>query len=181
MMPALEDSGQTETTIVIITSDNGYLWGEHCLGDKRPAYEESIRIPMLVRYPKWIKAGTSIAQLTLNVDMAPTLLDIAGLQAPTNMQGESLLPLLKGQSPKWRDSFFCEYFEEANFPRIATWQAVRNDHWKYIHYPNLQDADELYDIKEDRYELKNRINDPAAGAAREMMKKEFEKKRKETF
>jgi len=178
MLRALEETRQLENTVFIFTSDNGYLWGEHCLGDKRPAYEESIRIPMVVRYPQWFKAGQEVQQLTLNIDMAPTLLEMAGLSKPKEMQGESLVPLMRGQSPKWRDSFFCEYFEEENFPRIATWQAVRNDHWKYIHYPNLQGADELYDIKEDRYELKNRIADPAAQAALEVMKKEFEKVRK---
>ncbi len=181
MFRALEETRQLENTVFIFSSDNGYFWGEHCLGDKRAAYEEALRIPMLMRFPKWIKAGTNVEQLTLNIDVAPTFLEIAGLKPLSSMQGHSLLPLAEGQSPNWRNSFFCEYFEEARYPRIATWQAVRDDHWKYIHYPNLKGADELYDIKEDRYELKNLINDPAANGALTMMKKEFEKRKAETF
>jgi N-acetylglucosamine-6-sulfatase len=178
MLQALEQTGQLDNTVFIFCSDNGYIWSEHCLSDKRPAYEESIRIPLLARYPSMIKAGTKISQLTLNIDMAPTLLDFAGLPAPKEMQGRTLTPLLKGKSPKWRESFFCEYFEEVSNPRIATWQAVRTEHWKYIHYPHLAGMDELYDIKEDKLEMKNRINDPAAQGALRVAKAEFEKVRK---
>jgi N-acetylglucosamine-6-sulfatase len=175
---ALEDKKQLDNTVFIFTSDNGYLWGEHGLGDKRAAYEESLRIPMLARYPGLIKPGTKISQLTLNIDLAPTLLDLAGLPAPKEMQGRPLTPLMQGKSPKWRESFFAEYFEEVSNPRIATWQAVRTDHWKYITYPKLPGMDELYDVKEDKFEMKNRINDPAAQGALREMKSEFEKVRK---
>ena len=178
MYKALEETKQLDNTVFIFCSDNGYIWGEHCLGDKRPAYEESIRIPLLARYPSMIKAGTKISQLTLNIDMAPTLLDFAGLSTPKEMQGRTLMPLLQGKSPKWRESFFCEYFEEVSNPRIATWQAVRTEHWKYIHYPYLPGMDELYDVKEDKLEMKNRINDPAAQGALKQAKAEFEKVRK---
>ena len=178
MIHALEEKKLLERTVFIFTSDNGYIWGEHCLGDKRPAYEESIRIPMLARYPSLIKAGTKIENLTLNIDIAPTFLDLAGLQPVKEMQGTSLLPLLRGKTPKWRESFFCEYFEEKQYPRIAGWQAVRNEHWKYIHYTHLEGMDELYDVREDKYEMKNRIHDAAAKAALDMMTAEFEKVRK---
>jgi len=178
MYKALEETKQLDNTVFIFASDNGYIWGEHCLGDKRPAYEESIRIPMLARYPSMIKAGAKISALTLNIDMAPTFLDLAGLAAPKEMQGRTLVPLLQGKSPKWRDSFFCEYFEEVGNPRIATWQAVRTEHWKYIHYPYLPGMDELYDVKEDKLEMKNRVNDPSAQGALKQAKAEFEKVRK---
>jgi arylsulfatase A-like enzyme len=178
MIRALEETKQLDRTVFIFTSDNGYIWGEHCLGDKRPAYEESIRIAMAVRYPSLVKAGTKIAPLTLNIDMAPTFLDLAGVAVPKEMQGRPLTPLLRGQKPKWRESFFCEYFEEKGNPRIATWQAVRTEHWKYIHYPNLPGMDEFYDVKEDKYEMKNRIADPAVQDALRLVKAEFEKVRK---
>ena len=178
MRQALDETKQLDNTVFIFASDNGYIWGEHCLGDKRPAYEESIRIPMLARYPSMIKAGAKISQMTLNIDIAPTFLDLAGLSAPKQMQGRSLKPLLQGRKPKWRESFFCEYFEEVSNPRIATWQAVRTEHWKYIHYPNLPGMDEFYDVKEDKFEMKNRISDKAAQGALEQAKAEFEKVRK---
>jgi N-acetylglucosamine-6-sulfatase len=178
MLQTLEETKQLDNTVFMFCSDNGYIWGEHRLGDKRPAYEESIRIPLLVRYPSMVKAGTKIRQLTLNIDMAPTLLDFAGLPTPKEMQGRTLMPLLQGKSPKWRESFFAEYFEEVSNPRIATWQAVRTEHWKYIHYPYLPGMDELYDVKEDKLEMKNRVNDPAAQGALKQAKAEFEKVRK---
>jgi N-acetylglucosamine-6-sulfatase len=178
MFKALEETKQLDNTVFVFTSDNGYMWAEHCLSDKRPAYEESLRIAMLARYPSVIKAGTKISQLTLNIDVAPTLLEFGGISKPAEMQGRTLMPLLEGKSPKWRESFFCEYFEEKGNPRIATWQAVRTEHWKYIHYPFLQGMDELYDVKEDKLEMKNRINDPAAQGALKAAKSEFEKVRK---
>jgi N-acetylglucosamine-6-sulfatase len=178
MIRALEEKKQLDNTVFIFTSDNGYFWGEHGLGDKRAAYEESIRIPMLARYPSLIKAGTKVQQLTLNIDIAPTMLDLAGLPPSKAMQGHSLKPLMQGKSPKWRESFFAEYFEEKGNPRIATWQAVRTEHWKYVRYPNLPGMDELYDVKEDKFELKNKVNDPAAQGALQEVKGEFEKVKK---
>jgi arylsulfatase A-like enzyme len=178
MIRALEETKQLDNTVFMFCSDNGYMWREHGLSDKRPAYEESIRIPLLARYPSMIKAGTKINQLTLNIDIAPTFLDLAGLPVPKEMQGRPLTPLLQGKSPKWRESFFAEYFEEVGNPRIATWQAVRTEHWKYIRYPYLPGMDEIYDVKEDKLELKNKISDPAAQGALRQAKAEFEKVRK---
>jgi N-acetylglucosamine-6-sulfatase len=177
---ALEEKKQLDNTLFIFTSDNGYLWGEHCLGDKRPSYEESIRIPMVARWPGVVKPGTKIPQMTLNIDIAPTFLDAAGLQPAREMQGRSLVPLLAGRPSKWRTSFFCEYFAEKNFPRIPSWQAVRTEQWKYTHYTTLDGMDELYDLKADPYEMKNLIADPAAKTALAAMKAEYARLLKET-
>jgi N-acetylglucosamine-6-sulfatase len=99
-------------------------------------------------------------------------------EAARKLGRESTPPLSQGKSPKWRDSFFSEYLEEVSYPRIATWQAVRTEHWKYIHYPYLAGMDELYDVKEDKLEMKNRINDPAAQGALKEAKLEFARLRK---
>lgn len=172
ILKALEETGKLDDTLVIFTSDNGYFWGEHGLGDKRWAYDESIRIPMVARYPKRIKAGTVVAQDALNVDIAPTMIDAAGLKPHAQMQGRSLMPLFGGK-PKWRQSFLSEYFMEKNFPRAPSWQAVRTAEWKYTRYTDLQGMDELYNLKTDPGEMKNVIADPAAKGALEKMKREL--------
>jgi N-acetylglucosamine-6-sulfatase len=154
----LEDTHQLENTLIIFTSDEGYFYGEHGLSvERRLAYEESARIPLLMRYPKMIQPGSSIGQMALNLDIAPTLLEIAGANANPEMQGRSLVPLIKGLQPKWRESFLIEYFSDTVFPRMDKmgYQAVRTERYKYIHYTDLQGMDELYDLKEDPCERTN--------------------------
>jgi arylsulfatase A-like enzyme len=162
ILKTLEEAGQLDNTFIVFTSDNGYFWGEHHLGDKRWAYEESLRIPMVMRYPKLIKAGSRISQLVMNVDMAPTMLTLGGGKLPAELQGRSVLPLFKGPVKNWRTSFLSEYFMEKSFPRVPSWQAVRDDQWKYIHYPELNGGDELYNLKKDPYEMQNLVHDAAA-------------------
>ena len=170
---ALEETKQLDNTFFVFTSDNGYFWGEHRLGDKRWAYEESIRLPLTIRYPKLIKAGAKFDQLVLNVDMAPTILELAGVKGPTEIQGKSILPILKGTAKNWRTSFLSEYFTEKNTPRVPNWQAVRDSEWKYIHYTDLEGMDELYNVKSDPGEMKNLIHDaPKIAPA---MRKELER------
>src|SRR3954470_7392778 len=161
---ALEDAGRLDNTVIIYTSDNGYLFNEHQLGDKRAAYEESIRDPLLVRYPGVIQPGTKVDGITLNVDVAPTLLDLAGAKIPSNMDGRSWAPLFRGDVKDWRKSALFEYVWEKQYPRVPTWQAVRTDRWKFIHYDGVQDMDELYDLTADPYEMKNLIHDDAQQA-----------------
>jgi arylsulfatase A-like enzyme len=183
VVQALEEIGQLDNTVIIFTSDNGYFWGEHGLGDKRAAYEESIRIPLFVRYPKMIKAGSARDQGALNVDIAPTVLELAGAPIPKEMHGRSLVPLFKGNSRKWREAFLAEYFSEERFPNIASWQAVRTTRWKYIHYTELdgpQTMDELYDLKADPGEMKNLIGEAGAQSALREMKQELQRLLKET-
>ncbi len=180
---ALKETGQLEKTVIVFTSDNGYFYGEHGLSvERRLAYEESIRMPLLVRYRQMIKARTVRDEFVLNIDLAPTLLSMAGVSVPGNMQGRSLAPLLKGERVKWRDSFLIEYYSDRVFPRIAQmgYKAVRNGRWKYIHYLELEGMDELYDLKTDPFEMKNLISQPGAKKALDKMRLELERLRKET-
>ncbi len=183
ILSALKETGQLDNTLIVFTSDNGYFYGEHGLSvERRLAYEESIRMPLLVRYPRMIKAGTAPDEIALNIDLAPTLLSVAGASAPGDMQGRSLAPLLKGEKVKWRDSFLIEYYSDRVFPRMERmgYKAARNGRWKYIHYLELEGMDELYDLKTDPHEMKNLINHPGAKKALGEMKQEMERLLKET-
>ena len=106
-------------------------------------------------------------EFALNIDLAPTLLELAGVAVPGTMQGRSLVPLLKGERPAWRNSFLIEYYSDKVFPRMSQmgYKAVRNERWKYIHYLELEGMDELYDLKTDPYEMKNLIHQPGAAKA----------------
>jgi N-acetylglucosamine-6-sulfatase len=185
ILDALTKTGQLDNTIIIFTSDHGYFYGEHCLSvERRLAYEEAIRIPLLIRYPPLIKPGTTFDDMVLSIDLAPTLLALGGGKLPTKIHGRSFLPLLRsagvsaapreGEAPAEpaqkisaaytpNTSFLIEYFSDNVFPRIKNmgYQAVRTNRWKYIHYLELSDCDELYDLHADPYEMINRINEPA--------------------
>jgi N-acetylglucosamine-6-sulfatase len=180
ILDALDAKKLAGDTIVIFTSDNGFFWGEHQLADKRAAYEESIRVPLLVRYPKLVKPGSKFAETALNIDIAPTLLQLAGAPIPKDVQGRSLVPLFEGKLGEWRGTTLFEYFAEPRYPRVPSWQAVRNDRWKYIHYTDVPNADELYDMEHDPYELKNVIADDAAAGQLKMMRAELQRQLDET-
>jgi N-acetylglucosamine-6-sulfatase len=163
ILQALEEKKLLDNTLVIFTSDHGYYYGEHGLSvERRLAYEEGIRIPLVMRYPPLIKPGTILDPMVLSIDIAPTLLELAGAPFPGNLHGRSVVPLLQGRQPKLRDSFLIEYFSDTVFPRMDRmgYQAVRTGRWKYIHYTDLKGMDELYDLQADPYEMHNRINDP---------------------
>jgi N-acetylglucosamine-6-sulfatase len=165
----LERTGQLDRTMIVVTSDHGYFYGEHGLSvERRLAYEEGIRIPLLVRYPPLVKAGTRRNQMVLTLDFAPTFLDLAGARIPAGMHGKSFLPLLRDNGPALRDAFLVEHFSENVFPRTQKlgYQAVRTENWKYIHYVDLPNADELYDLNRDPFEMRNLIG--AAGAAKDL-------------
>jgi N-acetylglucosamine-6-sulfatase len=159
ILQALEQNHQLDNTIVVFTSDNGFFWGEHGLGDKRWAYEESIRDPLFIRYPKLIKAGTKYDQMVLNIDIAPTFLELGGAKVPADIQGESMLPLFKSKSAPWRKSALFEYFVDGGFLRFPAWKAARNEDWIYIRYEGVKGMDELFDLKKDRFQMHNLIND----------------------
>lgn len=175
VLDALKETGQLDNTLVVFSSDNGYLWNEHHLGDKRVAYEESIRVPLVMRYPKLIKPGTKIDPMVLNIDLAPTFIDLAGAEPIKDVHGSSLVPLFKGDDSHWRKAALFEYFLEKMYPNVETWQGVRTSEWKYIHYTDLQGMDELYDLKNDPYEMKNVIGDESAKQQLETMKGELSK------
>ncbi|MEX2260560.1 MAG: sulfatase [Bryobacteraceae bacterium] len=167
ILQTLEKTTALDNTLVVFTSDHGYFYGEHGLdAERRLAYEETIRIPLLMRYPRLIPPHTRIGRFALTVDMAPTALALAGVSPPANLQGRSLLPLFQGNPADWRDAFLIEYFSDTVFPRIRGmgYKAVRTDRWKYIRYNELKGMDELYDLRSDPYETVNRVADSKARA-----------------
>ncbi len=176
ILKALEDKGESDNTIVVFTSDHGYWYGEHCLDlERRLAYEEAIRIPMLVRYPPLVKAGMKPKQMVLSIDLAPTLLDIAGETPGTHLQGKSWVPIFTEKVNAWRSSILVEYYSDSVFPRIFKmgYKAVRDNRYKYIHYMDLQGMNELYDLTNDPYELQNLVASPDYARTLKKMKKEL--------
>ena len=180
LLRALDDQGLAENTVVVYTSDNGFYLGEHGLGDKRSAYDESLRIPFLVRYPKLGAAarGKIVDQMVLNIDLAPTFLDLSGVEIPKEMQGRSWRPLLEGKATNWRTAFFYEYFFERNYS-IPTVLAVRTETAKLITYPGHEEWDEAYDLKADPHERKNLLRDPGAKALVDGIRAEFERQKRD--
>ncbi len=156
----LEDNSLAEDTLVMYMGDNGFVFGEHGLIDKRHMYEESMRVPFLAWCPGMIKPGSVIEGLIQNIDIAPTILDLAGLEIPDRMDGKSFLPILRGKKTPWRDAAFYEYYWERNFPQTPTTHGLRTDRYKYIHYHGIWDIDELYDLKDDPEEMHNLIDSP---------------------
>ncbi|MBV6432454.1 MAG: Multifunctional alkaline phosphatase superfamily protein PehA [Bryobacteraceae bacterium] len=152
LLDVLSGRGVLDETVVIFTSDHGYFYGEHGLNyERRLAYEEAIRIPLLIRYPPAFRAGSRPEGFALSIDIAPTALELAGVPAP-KAHGRPLTGELD------RDAFLIEYYSDTVFPRIRDmgYHAVRTRRWKYIHYERLEGMDELYDLQADPYELRNR-------------------------
>jgi N-acetylglucosamine-6-sulfatase len=165
IMAVLEDRRLLDETLLIFTSDHGYFYGEHGLdAERRLAYEETIRIPLLMRYPKSIPAGSRIEPFALSIDIAPTVLELAGPQAASRRDGRSLTPLFASTPRNWRNDFLIEYYSDTVFPRILKmgYRAVRNQRWKYIQFQDLEGCDELYDLESDPFEMTNLIRAPQA-------------------
>ena len=181
LLKTLDDLGLAEDTVVVFASDNGYYKGEHGLGDKRSAYEESLRIALLVRYPRLALKGKALDEMVLNIDLAPTFLDLAGVPVPPEMQGRSWRPLLTGKSADWRKSFLAEYFLESAFPGTPTLVAVRTADAKLVKYPGHDEWTELFDLAHDPYETKNLAADPAQKDLLARMQTEFDKQSKATL
>ena len=179
LLKALEDTGQLDDTFILFLGDNGYFFGEHGLGpERRFAYEEGIRCPFIMRYPKRVKAGTRVPNLVICQDIAPTLIELAGGRAGAQIQGRSLLPLLSGKRAGWRKSFLIEYWAENAYPWLIgmSYKAVRGERYKYIHWINRGrsgELDELYDLEKDPYELSNRARRPAYRAVRASLKRDL--------
>lgn len=152
----LEREGLRENTIVIYMGDNGFSFGEHGLIDKRQAYEESMRVPLLAM-GKGIAPGTKIQEMVQNIDIGPTILELAGKEKPANMDGESFAPFLLGKTKPSRDTLYYEYFWERPFPQTPTIFAVRTSQYKFIRYHGVWDINELYDMKADPDEMNNLI------------------------
>jgi len=180
LLDELNSLGLDKNTIVIFTSDNGYYLGEHGLGDKRSAYEESLRLPLLIRSPFHKVKGESITPIVLNIDLASTIVDLAGAAAPSSFQGRSLKPLLEKNPPAdWRKDFLYEYFYERNF-RNPTILAVRTEKSKLVTYPGREHWNELFDISGDSYELTNLHAYPDSEPLRKQLEGRLEELKKET-
>ncbi len=160
VMDQLKKMGIYDETLVIYMGDNGFMFGEHGLIDKRVAYETSIRVPMLMQCPDLFKGNTVVDNVVANIDIAPTVMHAMGLQKPPHMDGQSFIALGQGKQIPWRDYFLYVYYWEKNFPQSPTVFSLRGDQYKYITYYGLWDSDELYDIKNDPAESKNLISDP---------------------
>jgi len=156
----VDSSGLSSSTLVIYMSDNGFMLGEHGLIDKRHAYEESMRVPMLAYAPGLIPAGSKVTQVVRNIDIAPTMLELAGAAPAANMDGRSVLAALRGDPVKWEGEMVYEYYWEYAFPQTPTTLALRGDRYKFIYYPGVWDVQELYDLERDPKERDNLIGAP---------------------
>ncbi len=159
LLDDIKKKGLEKNTIIFYMGDNGFVFGEHGLIDKRHMYEESIRVPLFAYAPGLIKPRV-VTQMIQNIDIAPTILDIAGIKkVPKQMVGMSFYPLMKGEPVKWRKEIFYEYYWERAFPQTPTTFGVRTNRYKYIFYHGVWDTNELYDLQNDPHEMHNLIND----------------------
>jgi arylsulfatase A-like enzyme len=179
LLDYLDRKGLAQNTIVIYTSDQGFFLGDHNWFDKRFMYEESLRMPFLVRWPAQIKPGTVSKGMVLNVDFAPTLIAAARLNVPDDVQGRSFLPLLRGESPKdWRTSMYYRYYHYPQHHRVQPHFGVRTERYKLVYF-NKIDQWELFDLQSDPHELKNIYADPAQAETVKRLKAELLRLKKE--
>jgi N-acetylglucosamine-6-sulfatase len=181
VIKTLDEMGELENTVIIYSSDNGYFMGDHTFLDKRLAYENSMRVPMIIRYPKLITKNSAIKEQCLNIDIAPTILDLAGVKKPTYMQGESMVKLISGKKDKsWRKSMLFEYYVDDAWPYAGPNQvAVRTNKYKLIDNFLEDDIDELYDLIKDPGEMKNLINDDNYNNIEKELREESKKLQKQ--
>ena len=170
LLDYLDEAGLTDNTVVVYTSDQGFYLGDHGWFDKRFMYEESLRMPLLVRYPPMIRKGAVNNDIVLNLDFGSTLLDLAGTAVPNDMQGESFKSLLKGKKPaNWRTSMYYHYYEYPGPHAVKRHYGIRTQRYKLIHFYYDIEAWELYDLEKDRHELNNVYDDPKyAGIVKEL-------------
>jgi arylsulfatase A-like enzyme len=174
----LDQSGLAANTIVIYTSDQGFFFCEHNFFDKRFMYEESLRMPFLIRWPAQIKPGTVNKGMILNVDFAPMMLEAAGTKVPSDMQGRSFLPLLRGQMPRgWRTSMYYRYYHPGHH-NVAAHYGIRSERYKLIYFNKLNQW-ELYDLQRDPAEMHNLYADAASAGIVSKLKEELFRLKKE--
>jgi arylsulfatase A-like enzyme len=175
LLDYLEKSGKLDNTIVIYTSDQGFFLGEHGWFDKRFMYEQCQRMPVMIRYPKEIGRGSMSDAICMNVDFAPTFLDYAGADIPSDIQGRSLRRLLKGHIPSdWRDAAYYHYYEYPAEHSVKRHYGIRTKDFKLIHFYDDIDQWEMYDLKADPQEMNNVHDDPSYASAREYMHAKLE-------
>jgi len=158
VLAQLEESGLLNDTLVVYMGDNGFMWGEHGLVDKRAMYEPSIRVPLMVHCPD-LSGPRKVDGMALNLDLASTFLDAASIPSPSTMHGRSLLPLLRGSVPQWRKDFLYEYEWEQDYPYTPTITGLRTERYSLIQTQGLWDIAELYDLQNDPEQMKNLIAD----------------------
>lgn len=181
----LAKAGVLDDTILVFAGDNGFLLGEHGMIDKRTMHEESIRIPFLVRYPRAVGRPRVIDEMVLNIDLAPSVLDLCGVKPPAKVHGMSFKRLLAGDAAGWRKSWYYEYNYEKEFPYTPNVRGVRTDRWKYSHSPHGDGKPdrhkaELYDLANDPQERRNLIDDPAHAERVKELQAELQRLMKET-
>ena len=179
LLDYLETSGLAENTIVVYTSDQGFFLGDHNWFDKRFMYEESLRMPFLIRYPGHVRAGAVNEGMILNVDFAPTLMDYAGLKIPSDIQGRSFVPLLRGEKPgDWRTTMYYRYYHYPQDHRVQPHYGIRTGRYKLIYF-NKIDQWELFDLEKDPRELSNVYADAANAGLVIKLKDELSRLKKE--
>lgn len=179
LLEYLEQSGLDENTIVIFTSDQGFFLGDHGWYDKRWMYEQSLHIPLMVRWPGVIEPGQTDEHMVQNLDFAPTLVDLAGLEIPDWMQGKSLLPIFRGESPEnWRESIYYHYYEHPSEHSVERHYGVRTDRYKLIHYYQIGEW-ELFDLEKDPDEMQSVHEDPDYEQIRNELETELERLREQ--
>ena len=182
LFQALTEMGQLDDTAIMFSADHGFFLGEWRKYDKRFMHEPSIRTPMLIRYPKMARrGGVNVDQMVTNLDIAPTFLEMAGLDVPKRMQGLSMVPFLKGETPKvWRKDWLYEYYEYPGAHNVRKNRGVRTDRYKYIHYYEQPEEFEMYDLQEDPGELHNLYGQPRHMDLARQLRRRLEEIREET-
>lgn len=170
----LDDHGLTQNTLVVLTSDQGFYLGDHGFFDKRFIYEESLRMPFIIRYPKVVTPGTENRDIITNIDFAPTLLAAAGLETGVATQGRSFLEMLSGQTPAgWRQSMYYHYYEFPFWHHVQPHYGIRTDRFTLAHFYYNIDKWELYDLEKDPQQMQNVINNPEYRGVIRQLKKEL--------
>ncbi len=155
VMDTLEKEGLLDETLIMFMGDNGFQFGEHGLIDKRTMYEASIRVPLVAHCPALTRGGRAIDQMALNLDIAPTVLEAAGVDIPDSMEGKSFLGLIAGRDIPWRTEFLYEYFWEREYPQTPTVTGIRTDRYSFMRFHGIWDLYELYDIRKDPDQMNN--------------------------
>lgn len=171
LLDYIEDKGLAGNTIIVYTSDQGFYLGEHGWFDKRFMYEESMSTPLIIRWPGHIEPGSRSAALVQNLDFAQTFLEAAGLEAPEDMQGESLMPVLTSKETEWRDALYYHYYEYPAVHMVKKHYGIRTDRYKLIHFYDDIDEWELYDLEKDPDEMRNVFHDPEYADIRKGLEK----------
>jgi arylsulfatase A-like enzyme len=181
VLAALKDTGHLDKTVILYTSDNGFFLGEWQAFDKRFMHEPSIRVPLLVRYHPLIRPSSICDKMVLNLDIAPTVLELAGIPVPKHMQGRSLVPLLRGEEPKdWRTDWLYEYYEYPGPHSVRKHRGIRTERYKLIHYYEPSEEFELYDLQNDPEERNNLYGKPGTEDLVKQLRQRLEQLRRDT-